>query len=405
MTKIRVLILLITILVVGSIGVLGTLYARGYRFDIKNKEIVPKGLLVIKSDPDAAQIFINGELKTVTNATISLEPGEYDVQVKKEGYLSWNKRLTIEKEIVTEATANLFRTAPSLSPMTFTPTYNPVVSPSITKIAYAIIPSDNVDSSTQVPQDKIGLWVMETVSLPLGFAREPRKVTDGILSNANWKWSPDERQILLTTPTGSYLIDANEYTPQNQSVNINYRIDQILETWEEELNTKLELKINRLPDDLSSILNRKTSSIAFSPDGDMVLYTASGSATIPDNLIKQLPGSSTQKQEREIKDGKTYIYDVKEDRNFLITDFKVSIAPDNLNEKALLWFPTSRHVILSEENKISIVDYDGTNKQEVYSGSYASPHAFPTASSQRLIILTNLGAESAPLNLYSLSIK
>jgi hypothetical protein len=51
------------------------------------------------------------------------------------------------------------------------------------------------------------------------------------------------------------------------------------------------------------------------------------------------------------------------------------------------------------------MDYDGTNRQEVYSGSYIAPHAFPTVNKERLLILTNLGADSVLPNLYSLSLK
>lgn len=101
MTKIRVAIIILTALVVGFGGILASFYARGLRFNWKTFKFSPTGILVIKSDPEAAQVFINAELKTATNATVSLAPGTYDVAVKKEGYLSWYKRLTIEKEVVT----------------------------------------------------------------------------------------------------------------------------------------------------------------------------------------------------------------------------------------------------------------------------------------------------------------
>ena len=51
------------------------------------------------------------------------------------------------------------------------------------------------------------------------------------------------------------------------------------------------------------------------------------------------------------------------------------------------------------------MDYDGTNRQEVYAGSYVAPHAYPALTTDRIIILTNLGANTSPPNLYSLSLK
>src|SRR4030043_1252596 len=109
MTKVRVILFLITILTVGIAGFFISFYARGYKFNPKTLKFSPSGLLLIKSNPDGAQIFINGELKTITNVNLSLVPGTYDIDLKKDGYNSWTKRLTIEKEIVKEFEAHLFR--------------------------------------------------------------------------------------------------------------------------------------------------------------------------------------------------------------------------------------------------------------------------------------------------------
>jgi len=67
--------------------------------------------------------------------------------------------------------------------------------------------------------------------------------------------------------------------------------------------------------------------------------------------------------------------------------------------------PTSRHLIESLDGKIVIMDYDGTNRQTVFSGNYIAPHAYPYINASKLLILTNLGSDSQTPNLYSLSIK
>ena len=384
----RVLLGLLTLIVVGILGLLVSFYARGYRFDRKTLTFNPSGLLVAKSDPDGAQVFVNGELTTATDTTISLSPGTYDLSIRKEGYRPWNKRLVIEKEVVTEANASLFRVAPSLSAVTFSGVINPVMSPDGTRIAYGVAPSKD-------DPEKGGLWAIETVNLPLGFSRNPRRVVDGDLTTAKWQFSPDGREILISAGGSVFLLDSSTFTPQARRVNVATRKEVILAEWEEERQTRLSSQIKNLTDKLADILERKASSVVFSPDESKILYTASGSAAIKENLIKPLPGSSTQRQERDIKNARTYVYDIKEDRNFLVDE----------GSQPLGWFPTSRNLVLAEEGKITIMDYDGTNRQEVYSGSYIAPHAYPFAPISRLLILTNLGADSTSPNLYSLTLK
>jgi hypothetical protein len=51
------------------------------------------------------------------------------------------------------------------------------------------------------------------------------------------------------------------------------------------------------------------------------------------------------------------------------------------------------------------MDYDGTNRQVVYSGAYSAPSAFPFSNTTRLLILTNLGAPTGAANLYTLTVK
>ncbi len=402
MSKIRLLILLLTFLIVGSVGAVVSLYARGYRLNSTEMKLKPNGLLVIKSVPDGAQIIIDGKLNTATNATLPLPPGTYDARIKKEGFLDWNKRLNIDKEIVTEVTAHLFKSTPSLSAVTFSGVINPTPSRDFTKIAY-VVPTSFTNENTK------GLWIFETINLPLGFARDPKRITDGDLANASYIWSPDGRQILLTTTKGVFLIDTINFTPESKLINVLSQKETILMKWNLEKNKLLESQIAKLPIEMQDVLRRKSAQIRFSPDEDMILYSASASANLPSKLIPQLPGSSTQKEERDLRTGKTYVYDIKEDRNFLVDedskDLQIEGGYSDGFLRRLSWYPSSRNLVLADKDKVIIMDYDGTNRQVVYSGSYIAPNAFATISLDRLLVLTNLGATTGIPNLYSLSLK
>lgn len=380
MAKLRVFILLSTMIVVGVIGYFVSLIARGYRFDTDTFTFLENGILVAKSDSDGASIFIDGDLKGATNTNLKLSPDTYDVEIKKNGYISWKKRLTIKKEEVTQITAQLFKVAPSFSPVTFTGAENPVVSSDFSKIAYT---------------NSEGLFIMTVSSLPIGFPNDPKKIADGELIGSTYTFSPNSREVMVETKTGVYLLNANEFTSQDNFVNVIAQKTTILNNWKLEKTKKDESEFRLLPLEMATILEKDVSDFTFSPDETMVMYTASSEANIKKGLIEELPGSSTQKEERDIKVGNTYIYDIKEDRNFLVSD----------TGRSLYWLPTSRHLIVPDEGKIIIMDYDGTNRQTVFSGDYIAPHAYPFVNANKLLILTNLGSDSISPNLYSLSIK
>jgi hypothetical protein len=295
MTRFRVLFFLSTIVIVGIVGIFVSYYARGYRLNFRTFKFQPNGILVIKSDPDGASVIINNELKTATNANISLSPGTYDVKVVKDGFFTWSKRLVIEKEVVTQATASLFKNVPSLSPITFSGAINPVISNDGTRIAFIVLPGKDIS------EDKVGLFTVDTYSLPIGFSTNPKMITDGDLTGAIYTFSPDGREIMLTMSNSIFVIDAGSFTSQTQRVNIAAKKDTTLATWQTEKQSKNASLTKNLPESLTDILTRKTSDYQFSPDENMILYIASGSGTLASNLIPQLPGASTQKQERDVQ--------------------------------------------------------------------------------------------------------
>lgn len=380
MTKLRVLILLTTIFIVGSVGYIIILYAKGYRINESNK-IVPNGILVANSDPNGAQILLNGKLNSATNSTLTLPLGTYTIKLKKEGYLDWQKQIEIQEGTVTEIDASLFPQASSLNPTTFAGSINPVISPDYSKIAYG---------------DSAGIWVVETINLPIGFNSSPTKITDLVPDAATtWQWSPDSRQVLVTTKTSNYLLNISTTTPATNLVDITSTLTKTKAEWLTTQSKQLDSLLSKLPQELQNTFTHKTKNIIFSPDQTKILYEATDSASIPTGLIPPLPGSSTQKETRNISKNHFYVFDLKEDRNFEITDVTGPVY----------WFASSRNIIIPQKDKVIICDYDNTNRQTVYGGSYVYPNAFPTPNTNRIFILTNLGAAKATPNLYSLNLR
>lgn len=404
-------VLILIILVATTIGV--TLYAQGYRPNLTKKTVDATGMLVASSDPQGAQVFINGRLTTATNNTLNLPPGEYQVKITKDGFIPWEKKLKIEKGVVTQTQAFLFPQAPDFRALTSTGALSPTLSPDGTKISYGV-----ATASAQ----KTGVWILDLVDRPLSFQSQARQIAKN-LALANFKWSPDSKQVLASQSGFFYLLDADRLNEPLKDVT--QALSPLLTDWKNDTKVNQDNRESSLKPALLKILKDNVKIISFSPDESKILYTATQSATIHQIITPPLPGANTQPEEREIKPQKIYVYDTKEDKNFYIIDApkgettekpkaKPTTLPtptppglfSNTEPPVLQWFPTSRHLIYVEKDKISLMEYDGTNRHTVYAGPFEKNYVFPTPNGSKIIILTtyNRAAGIAP-NLYTINLR
>lgn len=366
--------------------------AQGYKPDFATKTLKPTGLLVATSEPDGAQILVNGRLKSATNTTLNLPPGEYEIEIKKDGFFSWQKTLTLKKELVVQTDTYLFTAYPNLKVLTFTGASEPLLSPDSQKVAFKV---------TKASADKQGIWVLDISDRPLSLNREPRQIlkTPAVagrdFSQAEYEWSPDSKQLLVTLGKENFLVDVSRLNPSTLLVDVSQNLRMIKNQWQSEEKIRREAKFGELPEKLQAAIQAAVTDIQFSPDETKILYTATASATIPQKLIPPLPAASTQKESRELEPGKLYVYDLKEDRNFAIT------APA---ESQTSWFSTSKHIFVVQNDKISIAEYDNTNWIDVYTGPFENTFAFPFASGTQILVLTSIG-QNTPSNLYAISLR
>lgn len=83
-------------------------FALGYRFDFSSKRFIATGMLMIRTEPKDADIYLNGKkIKEQSPVTIRfLLPGEYNVKLEKAGYRPWGKNFSIIAQQVTLASIN-----------------------------------------------------------------------------------------------------------------------------------------------------------------------------------------------------------------------------------------------------------------------------------------------------------
>lgn len=199
----------LTAFMILAVAAIVILVARGYQFDFKNARLSPTGILVATSDPDGAQVFINGKFTSATNNTINLSPGKYSVKIVKEGFTPWEKTITLKTEEVFKTNAYLFPSLPELRPLTLTGAKNPTLSPDETKIAYFV---------ASASAEKNGLWILDMSrgALPTGiFAsadlRQIYQTTPTLsLSDSKITWSFDTKEIIASTSANlNYLLETD----------------------------------------------------------------------------------------------------------------------------------------------------------------------------------------------------
>jgi len=80
-------------------------YANGYRLNLKNFKVIKTGLIYLDLDSNIDEVLlsIDGKEENVKLPySLNVNPKNYDIKIKKEGYQDWQVNAKIESEKVTE---------------------------------------------------------------------------------------------------------------------------------------------------------------------------------------------------------------------------------------------------------------------------------------------------------------
>ncbi|PIZ65989.1 hypothetical protein CO051_02760 [Candidatus Roizmanbacteria bacterium CG_4_9_14_0_2_um_filter_39_13] len=436
-------IIIIALFILMLIGVIS--YARGYRFNLQEGTISSTGIISINSSPKGAKVYINDELRGATDTNITLPYGQYDVEVKKEGYSSWKKSVVLKGEIVMSLNAVLFSKNPSLTPLT-----NIGVNAvhSVGNTDKVILVSETGDAE----QD--GIYLFEpsgnpvTLFPPLKLLVLRSLVPETVnFASAEFTYGPRYRQTIITFSNPgegefgdttkniavdvpekiSYLISLDE--ENLELFEIATSIDDIIAKWHEEKNKEMVKIIETLPKSFQKIASDSFHIISLSPDEKRVMYLAKDDASLPKVIDPPLIGANQTEEERDIKENGLYIYDKKEDKNYfvpieipfektsVIKSKKETISgapglPDLVDEAVatqvldmVRWYPTSDYIVIKEAETISVLQYDGSNKETVYAGPFDRSF-FGISPDWNLMVIINLNPQNNEYgDLYSVGIR
>ena len=363
-------------------------YTRGYRLDLGKKTLSSTGILSLTSYPKTAQVYLDGKLKGVTDLNLTLSPNHYQVEIKKDGYTSWSKKIVLKGELVVSLEAVLFPLNPSLSPLTNSGLVKAIPIDDTEKILVFVQKPDLEDLDK-----KNGLYLFEAGKRTFSFfpVLKPILLEKNLAEKYDFSstqviFSPDYKQAIIEfnnqTSSQAFLLSLEEENTFPFDVSLSK--DSLITAWEKEKKL-IKMKIlETYPKDIVKIASESFNLIAFSPSETKLLYQVKTNLTLPIILDPPFMGSNQSLETRVLKKNSLYVYDKKEDKNYQLPIF---------NYQLIQWYFDSKHLLINEGKKISVVDYDGTNQQTFYSGPYESDFFYIT-SDGKLIILANLNPDA-----------
>lgn len=350
-------------------------------------------MILLKSFPDGAKVFLDGKMVSATNTTLSgLKPGYHEIRLEKAGFSHWRKNVDVQAELVTELSAILVPLSPKLIPLTTNGARSPSISNDGTRLAFF-----SKDEGTP------GVWFLDLDNQNiLNFTKPNPKllISDQPINSFSEgsliQWSPEDTEILLKTADDQNFLLKTAETPVRDFVATSSP-EPTNKTWEEKKTKSKLLLINKskITEEIKKlIVNPET---IISPDGNKILYS------IMKGKIKEY-----------------HVIDLTDPLPIGGKPDYVTLSTIETERSAVSWFSDSRNLLVfSCDNQakpsnpkinscpsasIEIIEIDGDNRNLVFKGNVSEKAVFPSPNGRELIILTNFNPDSEP-NLYAISLR
>lgn len=183
--RFRLILSLLTIIAFLILAPVLVMYAMGYRF---GKEIKTVGMIYLRSTPKDANIYINGKpFKENTPAAItSLQSKEYQMKVIKEGFSSWEKKIKVFPNTITEV-RNIYLLPIFLSPRLIT---------EHSVDYYKLSPSQESIAYITGEEKNRGIWALNLKNLSK-VQIFSKLIHKDLEVPESLEWSPDSKRIIF----------------------------------------------------------------------------------------------------------------------------------------------------------------------------------------------------------------
>lgn len=221
-TRTSLFVLFVALFLVVAPLIIG--YSQGYRIDWQNKTLVQTGALFLEPRPAPVGLFLNGKLEKKSSFVFqnifvgNLIPKNYNIEIKKDGYSSWEKTLSVIPKLVTEAkNVILF----------------PEASPSSIGIAYAGVKNFFASPSGKIlafvknnPVPSLALYSLEKQTKMLSFSAPPEFIKYEI-GDMQWNESANRLIFSLQKNTQKRWVSVNTDGNTLKSMDISQEIETL----------------------------------------------------------------------------------------------------------------------------------------------------------------------------------
>jgi hypothetical protein len=188
-----------------------------------------------------------------------------------------------------------------------------------------------------------------------------------------------------------------------------------LELWEEQRSDKELARIKSLRPDLQKFSQQNFRVLSWSPDENKILYQASASAEMPVYRKPRLIGNNNLYERRDLEEGATYVYNIKEDVNTRVLEPMDKVCTNNADDcvcppftkcvSPITWFPDSGHLLYVNNKQIQVIEDDGSNLTTLYAGPFVEDYVYPWPDGSKIVMLTNFNNMGVAPTLYSIGLK
>ena len=392
-------------------------YASGYRYDLKRQKILKTGTLMLESkNQKKAEVYINNVLyEKPLNEKIyiyNLLPGDYQLRLAKEGYFSWQKKITINSGITTFAqNIILFKNEVPLQivdgqvgDFSFSPDGQKFIylianDPFSELYIYDLLTNEkNLIYRTSL-QKEIGIeWAASSKKFLVKFNNNYL-----VFDQQNLKQAIDLSDLLGLTPDQVKWDLKNDNLLFAQAQNTLYTIDifdkktqQLFNLPKKQLNPEFFIEANDIfyiqMEDSQNILYKynqifkTTLKILELPKSNAYKFIKStnnyiGLIDSDQNKLYLIKKTNTESEinirlDEPVKqfEAKNAVWDSQEKQLIIYDDFEINIYNTATNEKYFInrygqiikkiaWYPDLNHLVILFENSIQIIDLDQANNE------------------------------------------